>query len=90
MALTTSQATYLQDLSESGLRRHRRLGASASGPVCRMDGHDVLLLCSNNYLGFADDPRIRAASQEAAERYGNGCGAAPLVSGYTELHRQLE
>jgi glycine C-acetyltransferase/8-amino-7-oxononanoate synthase len=50
----------------------------------------VLLLCSNNYLGLADHPRVRAAAAEAAERYGAGAGASRLISGSMSLHAELE
>ena len=46
-----------------------------------LDGSEVLLLCSNNYLGLADHPRVRGAAAEAAERYGAGAGASRLISG---------
>jgi glycine C-acetyltransferase/8-amino-7-oxononanoate synthase len=55
-----------------------------------LDGRRVLLLCSNNYLGFADHPRVREAAAYAAMRYGVGSGASRLVSGNMTLHRRLE
>jgi 8-amino-7-oxononanoate synthase len=50
----------------------------------------VLLLCSNNYLGFADHPRVREAAADAAMRWGVGAGASRLVSGTMTIHGQLE
>ena len=50
----------------------------------------MLLLCSNNYLGLADHPRVRRAAAEAAERYGAGAGASRLISGSMALHGKLE
>jgi 8-amino-7-oxononanoate synthase len=55
-----------------------------------LDGRPVLLLCSNNYLGLADHPRVREAAAEAAMRYGAGSGASRLVSGNMTIHRRLE
>ena len=55
-----------------------------------LDGAEVLLLCSNNYLGLADHPRVRQAAADAAERYGAGAGASRLISGDMELHGTLE
>ena len=46
--------------------------------------------CSNDYLGLRDHPRVVEAVKEALDRYGLGSGASQLVSGYTELHAQLE
>ena len=55
-----------------------------------LDGRPVLLLCSNNYLGLADHPRVRQAAAEAAMRWGAGAGASRLISGNMKLHRHLE
>ena len=60
------------------------------GPRIVLDGSEVLLLCSNNYLGLADHPRVRRGAAEAAERYGAGAGASRLISGDMEIHRRLE
>ncbi len=46
--------------------------------------------CSNDYLGLRDHPRVVNAVKEALERYGLGSGASQLVSGYTEVHAELE
>ena len=60
------------------------------GPRVLLDGKPVLLLCSNNYLGLADHPRVREAAAEAAMRWGAGAGASRLVSGTMTIHRRLE
>jgi glycine C-acetyltransferase/8-amino-7-oxononanoate synthase len=60
------------------------------GPRVVLDGQPVLLLCSNNYLGLADHPRVREAAAEAAMRWGVGAGASRLVSGTMTVHRRLE
>jgi len=55
-----------------------------------LDGEPVLLLCSNNYLGLAEDRRVREAAADAALRWGAGAGASRLVSGTMTVHRRLE
>ena len=60
------------------------------GPRVVLDGRSVLLLCSNNYLGLADHPRVREAAIDAVERWGVGAGASRLVSGTMTAHRALE
>ncbi len=80
----------LDGLQESGLLRRLREIDSAQGPRVRLEGRDVLLLCSNDYLGLAGDPRVRAAAAAAAERWGAGAGASRLVSGSMTPHRELE
>ncbi|MDQ6726638.1 MAG: pyridoxal phosphate-dependent aminotransferase family protein [Actinomycetota bacterium] len=64
--------------------------ASASGPVVTLDGHDVIMLGSNNYLGLTDDPRVKAAAIESIERYGSGCTGSRLMNGTLPVHRELE
>jgi 8-amino-7-oxononanoate synthase len=72
------------------LRRFLREIESAQGPRVTLDGRDVLLLCSNDYLGLAGDPRVAAAAGEAAARWGAGAGSSQLVSGHMSIHRELE
>jgi 8-amino-7-oxononanoate synthase len=80
----------LDDLRERGLYRRMRLVSGPQGPRVLLDGKPVLLLCSNNYLGLADHPRVREAAAEAAMRYGVGAGASRLISGNMTVHRRLE
>jgi glycine C-acetyltransferase/8-amino-7-oxononanoate synthase len=86
----TDVAARLAELRERGLERRLRLVEGAQGPRVTLDGREVLLLCSNNYLGLADDERVRQAAAEAALRWGAGAGAARLISGNMEPHRDLE
>ena len=60
------------------------------GPRVVLDGKPVLLLCSSNYLGLADHPRVREAAADAAMRWGAGAGASRLASGNMTLLRRLE
>jgi 8-amino-7-oxononanoate synthase len=80
----------LEELENSGLYRRMRLVSGPQGPRVLLDGKRVLLLCSNNYLGFADHPRIREAAARAAMRYGVGSGASRLISGNMTVHHRLE
>ena len=86
----TDIAERLDDLRERGLYRRMRLVSGPQGPRVLLDGRPVLLLCSNNYLGLADHPRVREAAAEAAMRWGVGAGASRLVSGNMTVHRRLE
>src|SRR3954462_800262 len=80
----------LDDLRDQGLYRKLRLISGPQGPRVLLDGKPVLLLCSNNYLGLADHPRVRKAAADAAMRWGAGAGASRLVSGNMTIHRRLE
>jgi glycine C-acetyltransferase/8-amino-7-oxononanoate synthase len=83
-------AARLEDLRRTGLYRRLRMIESPQGPRVTLDGAEVLLLCSNNYLGLADHPRVRQAAADAAERFGASAGASRLVSGNMSLHQRLE
>jgi len=80
----------LDELEGLGLYRRMRMVSGPQGPRVVLDGKPVLLLCSNNYLGLADHPRVREAAADAAMRWGAGAGASRLVSGNMTLHRRLE
>jgi 8-amino-7-oxononanoate synthase len=80
----------LAELERLGLGRRLRLVSGPQGPTVLLDGRPVLLLCSNNYLGLADHPRVREAAADAAMRWGVGAGASRLVSGTMTIHRRLE
>jgi glycine C-acetyltransferase len=80
----------LQALKEAGLYRSLRRVDGEQGPTLIVEGREVLNFCSNNYLGLANHPALRAAAKEAIDRYGCGSGASRLISGNIELHEQLE
>lgn len=81
---------HVAELDARGLARATRLIEGPQGPHVVVDGRPALLLCSNNYLGLADHPRVRAAAAEAALGWGVGAGASRLVSGTMRAHRELE
>jgi 8-amino-7-oxononanoate synthase len=86
----TEIAGRLAELRARGLHRRLRLVEGPQGARVLLDGRPVLLLCSNNYLGLADHPKVRGAAAEAAMRWGVGAGASRLISGNMEPHRRLE
>jgi glycine C-acetyltransferase len=79
----------LDALRAEGLYRSMRVINGAQGSRVELDGRQVLLLCSNNYLGLADHPALKRAAVEGVE-FGVGSGASRLVSGTMELHEKLE
>ncbi len=80
----------LAELGSSGLRRRLRLIEGPQGPEVVLDGRPVMLLCSNNYLGLADHPRLRRAAADAALSLGTSAGASRLISGSMSIHTELE
>jgi glycine C-acetyltransferase/8-amino-7-oxononanoate synthase len=81
---------HLEELESSGLRRRLRVVDGPQGPSVLLDGRPVLLLCSNNYLGLADHPRLRRAAADAALSLGTSAGASRLISGSMSIHTDLE
>ena len=63
---------------------------SAQGAWVKIDGRKLLNLCSNNYLGLANNPEVKKAMQEAIESYGVGAGAVRSIAGTMEIHIKLE
>src|SRR6202030_758978 len=88
--LTSELDNALQKRTERGLRRQRRTIDSAQGARLRVDGREVLHFGSNDYLGLAGDPRVVAAAQAGAARYGVGAGASHLISGHFAPHEAIE
>lgn len=62
----------------------------AQGTHLEIEGKRVLSLCSNNYLGLADHPKLAEAAARAAVDLGVGSGASRLISGSMRIHHQLE
>jgi len=77
-------------LQEQGLKINIRTIGSACGPRMVVDGKHVLNFCTNNYLGLANDSRLKAAAQKAIEEWGVGPAAVRSIAGTLELHRQFE
>jgi 8-amino-7-oxononanoate synthase len=82
--------TRLAALDAQSLRRRRRAVAPEGGARLQVDGESLLAFCSNDYLGLANDPLLRAAVHAAVDRYGVGAGASPMVSGHSVANAALE
>ncbi len=63
---------------------------SEAGPVVEMEGREMIMLGSNNYLGLTGDPRVKQAARDALEVYGTGLTGSRLLNGTTPLHLELE
>ena len=72
------------------LRRYRLEHTARDGAYAQVDGRRLLNFSSNDYLGFAQHPKIVEAFQKGAAQYGVGSAGSALVSGYFSAHRELE
>lgn len=80
----------MQQIDEQHLRRHLKQRGSAQAAEIVINGQSLVNFSSNDYLGIARDPRLILAANEAAEKFGWGSGASPLITGHSDLHKQLE
>jgi glycine C-acetyltransferase len=80
----------IQSLKDQGLFINIRTIESAVGAWIQVDGKRVLNLCTNNYLGFANHPKLKEAAKAAIDQYGVGPAAVRSIAGTQTLHRQLE
>jgi len=80
----------IQSLKGRHLHRSPRSIESGIGAKTTVSGREVLLFCSNDYLGLAGDPQLKAAARQALEKWGTGAGASRLVSGNLSLYEDLE
>ena len=80
----------VEQLREQGLYRALREMSTEQGPVCVVDGREVVSLSSNDYLGLTHHPRLRAAADRAVREFGVGSGAVRTIAGTMSLHEQLE
>ena len=67
-----------------------RLLTSQAGPVVRMEGREMVMLGSNNYLGLTGDQRVKAAARDALDTYGTALTGSRLLNGTIPLHIELE
>jgi 8-amino-7-oxononanoate synthase len=63
---------------------------SPPGPVVHIAGQSLINFASNDYLGLANDPRLKQAAIQALETWGTGSTGSRLLSGHRPLHQQLE
>jgi len=80
----------INNLEENNLMRRLRTVSSSQGAIITIEGKKVLNFCSNNYLGLADDFRLKEAACQSIEEDGLGAGASRLVCGNMEAHGRLE
>src|SRR6056297_2885444 len=62
----------------------------SQGTKVYIEGREMLMAGSNNYLGLANDPRLKEAAEKAVERYGTSCSGSRFMNGTLDLHEELE
>jgi len=78
-------------LHEQGLFKDERVIASPQAAAIHLeDGHEVLNLCANNYLGLSNHPDMVAAAKAGLDAYGFGMSSVRFICGTQTVHRKLE
>ena len=80
----------VQELKDQGVYRILPVLEGANEAEVILNGKKVINLSSNNYLGFANHPKLKAAAIEAVEKYGVGSGAVRTIVGNMDIHEELE
>lgn len=82
--------TAPDEVKAAGLYTYFRKIESGQDPVVMMDGRELVMLGSNNYLGLTSHPKIKEAAIAAVRKYGAGCAGSRLLNGTLDIHVQLE
>lgn len=80
----------IEDLKKQGVYRKLPILGGPSEAEITLNGKTVINLSSNNYLGFANHPRLKKGAIEAVEKYGAGAGAVRTIVGNMSIHEELE
>jgi glycine C-acetyltransferase len=80
----------LQQVRGQKLYQKLRVLETEQLPVARFDGHEVINLSSNNYLGLTTHPKLRQRAHAALEQFGVGSGAVRNIAGTMSIHLALE
>ncbi len=83
-------AGELRRLEQDNLYRRRRVVAGPQDIMLNADGRQLINFCSNDYLGLANHPEVKAAFKAGVDRYGVGSGSAHLICGHSNAHHALE
>ena len=89
-AFLSHVAATLAALDAEGLMKRERALQGPQGARVMLSGRSMLNLCSNNYLGLADDPRLISAAKAAMDSHGYGMASVRFICGTQDLHQQLE
>jgi glycine C-acetyltransferase len=90
MSLQTFLLESLEQLKRDHLYKVPKILETPAGGRVRMNGKEVVNLSSNNYLGLANHPKVKAAALESIDRWGVGAGAVRWIGGTMTVHQELE
>lgn len=85
-----SKFTRAKDAMALGIYPYFQPFSKPEGTVAEFDGHEVIMLGSNNYLGLTTHPKVKQAALDALDEYGTSCTGSRYMNGTLDLHLQLD
>lgn len=82
--------TVPDEIQAAGVYTFFRMIQSGQDPVVRIDGREMVMLGSNNYLGLTSHPKVKERAAAALRKYGTGCAGSRLLNGTLDIHVELE
>ncbi len=82
--------TAAKEVMAAGFYPYFRVVESEQNPEVIVEGHKMIMLGSNNYLGLTSHPKVKEAAIEAVKKYGSGCAGSRFLNGTLDIHVQLE
>ncbi|HKK45078.1 MAG TPA: aminotransferase class I/II-fold pyridoxal phosphate-dependent enzyme [Balneolaceae bacterium] len=82
--------TKAEEIKAQGLYPYFKPLQATDGTTVKIDGREVIMAGSNNYLGFTNDPRVIEAARDVIKVYGTGCTGSRYLNGTLDLHIELE
>ncbi len=82
--------TKADEVKKLGLYPYFKPLEATDGTIVEIEGHEVIMAGSNNYLGLTNDPRTIKAAQDALTKYGTGCTGSRYLNGTLDIHIELE
>jgi 8-amino-7-oxononanoate synthase len=82
--------TTAKDIMDAGMYPYFRVIESAQDPEVIVDGRQMIMIGSNNYLGLTNHPRVKEEAIKALKKYGSGCAGSRFLNGTLDIHVDLE
>jgi len=82
--------TKAEEIKAQGLYPYFKPLQATDGTTVKIDGREVIMAGSNNYLGLTNDPRVIEAARDVIKVYGTGCTGSRYLNGTLDLHIELE
>ena len=80
----------LKNIEESGLFKRERVITTKQGAIVKVNGKEVIIFCSNNYLGLSSHPNVVEAAHKTLDTRGYGMSSVRFICGTQDIHKQLE